>query len=144
MVVVVVVTALFTCWPDHFTKWVEIFRMKNQEATTIAKILVEKVFSTHGCPLQILTDRGPNFESALLKELCQLMSIDKARTSAYKPSTNGNIERFHGTMHSMLAKLVNDNRRDWDTHLPAIAFAYRTSIQETNGFSPFFLMFGRA
>ena len=112
---VVVVTALFTCWPDHFTKWVEIFRMKNQEATTIAKILVEKVFSTHGCPLQILTDRGPNFESALLKELCQLMSIDKARTSAYKPSTNGNIERFHRTMHSMLAKLVNDNRRDWDT-----------------------------
>ena len=40
---------------DHFTKWVEIFPMKNQEATTMAKILVDKVFSTHGCPLQILT-----------------------------------------------------------------------------------------
>ena len=42
----------------------------------------------------------------------------------------------------MLTKLVNDNQRDWDTLLPAIAFAYRTSTQETTGLSPF-LMFGR-
>jgi len=42
-----------------------------------------------------------------------------------------------------LAKLVNDNQRDWDTHLSAIAVACRNSIQETTGFSPFFLMFGR-
>jgi len=80
-----------------------------------------------GCPLQILTDQGPNFESNLFQQLCRLMCVDKIRTTPYKPSTNGNIERFHGTMHSMLAKLVSENQRDWDEKLPAVAFAYRAS-----------------
>jgi len=70
-----------------------------------------------------LTDQGPNFESALFQELCQLLSVDTIRTTPYKPSTNGNIERFHATMHGMLAKLVAENQHDWDQHMPAIAFA---------------------
>ena len=128
---------------DHFTKWIEIFPMKNQEASTIAQILVNQVFCVYGLPQQILTDRGQNFESELFKEICVHLSIDKIRTTAYKPSTNGNIERFHGTLNSLLAKWVATNHRNWDDHLPAVAFAYRTSVQETTGFTPFSLMFGR-
>ena len=128
---------------DHFTKWVEMFPMKNQEAATVAKILVDRVFCVHGCPLQILTDRGPNFESHLFREICDRLAIDKIRTTAYQPSTNGGIERFHGTMHSMIAKWVQANQRDWDEKLPAVAFAYRTSEHEATGFSPYFLMHGR-
>jgi len=117
--------------------------MRNQEAATVARLLVDKVLCVHGCPLQILTDQGPNFESALFQELCKLMAIDKIRTSPYRPSTNGNIERFHGTMHSMLVKLVSENHRDWDQLLPAIAFAYRTSVQESTKFTPYYLLHGR-
>ena len=128
---------------DHFTKWAEMFPMRNQEARTVAKILFDKIICVHGCPLQILSDQGTNFESRLFKELCTLMSIDKIRTTPYKPSTNGNVERLHATMHSMIAKLVSGNQRDWDEKLPVVAFAYRTSVQETTRFTPFFLMFGR-
>jgi len=128
---------------DHFTKWVEMFPMKNQEAATVAKILVDRVICVHGCPLQILTDSGTNFESQLFQELCKLLSIDKIRTTAYKPSTNGGIERFHGTMHSLIARWVSANQRDWDEKLPAVAFAYRTSEHESTGFTPFFLQHGR-
>ena len=117
--------------------------MRNQEAATVAKIIVDRVICVHGCPLQILTDQGPNFESNLFQELCRLLAIDKIRTTAYQPSTNGNIERFHATMHSMIAKWVSQNQRNWDQTLPAVAFAYRTSVQESTGFTPFFLMHGR-
>jgi len=86
--------------------------------------------------------QGPNFESHLFQELNRLLSIDRIRTTPYKSSTNGNIERFHGTVHSMLAKLVSDSHRDWDQKLPAVAFAYRTSVQETTRFTPYFLMYG--
>ena len=128
---------------DHFTRWVELIPMKNQEAATVVKALVDKVFCVHGCPLQILTDRGTNFESHLFRELCDRMSIDKICTTPYQPSTNGGIERFHGTMHSLLAKWVASNQRDWDEKLPAVAFAYRTSEHEATGFTPFYLMHGR-
>ena len=71
------------------------------------------------------------------------MSIDKIGTSPYKPSTNGNIEHFRTTMHSILAKWMSENQRDWDDKLPAVAFAYRTTPQEATGTPPFFLQFGR-
>ena len=128
---------------DHFTKWVELFPMRNQEAPTVARILVDRVFCVHGCPIQILTDRGPNFESQLFRELYQRLSIDKVRTTAYHASCNGAIERFHSTMHSLIAKWVNDKHRDWDQHLPAVAFAYRTTEQESTGLTPYFMLHGR-
>jgi len=128
---------------DHFTKWAEMFPMKNQEAATVAKILFDHIICVHGCPLQILSDRETNFESQLFSELCKLLAVDKIRTTAYQPSTNGGIERFHGTMYSLLAKWVSANHRDWDDKLPSVAFAYRTSVHEATDFTPFFLIFGR-
>ena len=123
---------------DHFTKWIELFPMRNQEASTVAHILVDRVFCVHGLPIQILTDQGPNFESELFQQLCERLAIDKIRTSPYRPSTNGTIERFHATMHSLIAKWVDTNHREWDTKLLAVAFAYRTSVHESTGFTPFF------
>ena len=128
---------------DHFSKWVEIFPMRNQKASTVTRLLVDRVICVHGCPKQILTDQGPNFDSQLFQELCRLLAIDKIRTSPYRPSTNGNIERFHFTMHSLIAKWVSANHRDWDEKLPAVAFAYRSTVHESTGFTPYFLMHGR-
>ena len=93
--------------------------------------------------LQILSDQGTNFESDLFKKICRIWSIDKVRTSAYKPSTNGNIDRFYATLNSTIAKWISADHRNCDTHLPAVAFAYRTSVHESAGFTPYFLMFGR-
>jgi len=33
--------------------------------------------------------------------------------------------------------------RDWDEKLPAVAFAYRSTVHESTGFTPYFLMHGR-
>lgn len=128
---------------DHFTKWVKIFPLRNQEASTVAKVLVDKVFCVHDIPMQILTDQGKNFESDLFRKLCMRMSVDKVRTMVYKPSTNGNIDRFHSTLNAIIAKWVANNHRDRDDHLPAVAFAYRTSVNETTGFTPYYLLYDR-
>ena len=50
---------------DYFTKWVEAYPMVNQEARTIAELLVHEFISRFGVPLLIHTDQGRNFESAL-------------------------------------------------------------------------------
>jgi hypothetical protein len=52
---------------DYFSKWCDAFPMRNQEASSIASILVDRVFSYFGTPLQLLTDRGRNFESELFE-----------------------------------------------------------------------------
>ena len=127
---------------DYFTKWADAFPIRNQEASTVAKVLVDRVFSYMGMPLQILTDQGRNFESELFNDLLSRLGIDHARTSAYKPSTNGQIERFHLTLNAILGKVVSENQRDWDTHVPYAVAAYRATIHESTGYSPNYLMFG--
>jgi len=99
---------------DNFTKWADAFPMRNQEAATVAQVLVDRVFAYFGAPIQILTDQGSNFQSRLFTELMKRLDIDQLRTSPYKPSTNGLIERFHRTLNSILGKVVQRAQRDWD------------------------------
>ena len=128
---------------DYFSRWTEAFPVRNQEATTVAKILVEQVFVRFGVPLQILSDQGPNFESGLFQEMCRLLGIDKVRTSPYQPRTNGMIERWHRTLNSMLGKVVGENQRDWHERLPYVMAAYRATEHSRTGFSPNYLFVGR-
>ena len=108
---------------DHFTKWAEAIPVANHTAPVVARALMNHVFSKFGAPLQLLTDRGPKFESELFTQLMRWMEIDKLRTTAYKPSTNGVVERFHRTLNSMLGKVVSDSQRDWDERLPLVMAA---------------------
>ena len=89
---------------DHFSKFAFAFLLRNMEAATIARVLVDNVFCLVGAPYRILTDQGLNFEGQLFHELCKAMGIEKVRTSPYKPSTIGITERFHQTLNSMIAK----------------------------------------
>lgn len=128
---------------DNFSKFVEAIPMINQEATTVARALVETVIVRYGTPIQILTDQGRNVDGILLREICKLLQIDKVRTSPYRPSTNGQIERFHRSLNSMLAKSIEESQRDWDDHVPYVLAAFRASCSEATGFSPNRVIFGK-
>jgi len=128
---------------DHFSKWAEAIAIPNHTATTVAKALVVHVFSRFGMPIEILTDRGAEFESELFCQLLRWLEIDKLRTTAYKPSSNGVVERFHRTLNSMLGKVISENQRDWDERLPYVMAAYRASVHASTGFTPNKLMLGR-
>ena len=93
-------------------------------------------------PDYLHTDQGKNFESTLIREICRLLGIDKTRTTAYHPQSDGFIERFNRTFLSMLSMMVEEDR-EWDTALPLTMMAYRSSIQKTTGETPFYLTFGR-
>jgi len=133
---------ILTC-VDHFSKWAEAIALRNHTAASVARVLMVHVFSRFGAPRQLLSDQGREFESDLFAELMKWMGIDKLRTTAYQPSTNGAVERFHRTLNSMLGKVVSESQRDWDDRLPLVLAAYRASPHESTGFSPNRLFLGR-
>jgi len=123
--------------------WAEAIPLANHTAATVARALMTHVFSRYGAPLQLLSDCAPEFQSELFSQLMKWMEIDKLRTTAYQPSTNGAVERFHRTLNTMLGKLVSETQRDWDDKLPAVMAAYRASPHEATGYSPNRLFLGR-
>ena len=72
---------------DYLTKWVEAFPAPDQQAITIATLLVKHIICRHGVPEELLSDRGTNFLSDLILELCSLLGIRKINTSGYHPQT---------------------------------------------------------
>ena len=128
---------------DYFSKWVECFAMPNMEASTVARIMVNEVVARFGIPNLIHSDQGRQFESALFKEMCKLLQIEKTRTTTYHPQSDGMVERFNRTLASMISMFVNENHSDWDELLPFLTMAYRATEHETTGISPNLLMLGR-
>ena len=128
---------------DYLTKWAEVFPVANQSAITISQLLVEEIFCRHGAPQELLSDRGANFLSEIVLEVCKLLNIKKANTSGYHPQTDGLVECFNCTLSHVIAKCAQKNGSDWDRHLPFLLFAYRTSVQESTRESPFYHLYGR-
>ena len=127
---------------DYATRYPEAVPLPSTEAEKVAKELI-KFFSRVVIPDEILTDQGSNFMSSLLQEIYSLLQIRRIRTSPYHPQTDGLVERFNGTLKSMLKKFTSKNQTDWDEYLPYLLFAYREVPQESTGLSPFELLFGR-
>jgi len=81
------------------------------------------VFCRIGTPLSILSDRGGEVNGQVICEVCQLLHIEKLRTSAYHQACNAQIERQHRTLNTILGKVVSDHQTVWDEMLPYVAAA---------------------
>lgn len=128
---------------DHFSKWVEIFAIPDQTAVTCAEVLLNEVIARYGCPYEILSDQGRNFESKIFSELCELLEIRKKRTSPANPRCNGQVERFNRTLVRMIKAYLKGQQLDWDRRLGCLAAAYRATVNESTGLSPNLIMLGR-
>jgi transposase InsO family protein len=129
---------------DAGSKWCEAFPLKTMEATEIALILYNEIICRYGAPEVILTDRGQNFMSKLIQEICKLFQITKLQTSSYHPATNASCERFNSVILQTLRTYGSRSQEDWPKLLPSIMFAYRTSVcTSSTQYTPYFLLFGR-
>ena len=63
---------------DFLTKWPLVFPMPDQKTQRIAKLLVEEIIPLFGVPEALLSDRGTNLLSHLMKDVCGLLGIEKS------------------------------------------------------------------
>ena len=128
---------------DHFTKHAEAYFLPDQEAPTVARAFLNEFVSRYGVPYVIHTDQGTNFESNLFKEICKLLGIAKTRTSPYHPQCDGQVERMNRTLVELLSLNVPNPTDNWDLELGLTLMAYRSTVQSSTGFTPYFLLYGK-
>ena len=97
----------------------------------------------HGPPKELHTDQGSNFESKLFKAVLELLEIDKTRNTPFHPQSDGQVERFNKTLKHMLTKMLEAHEDDWDDQLSVAMMAYRSSIHETTGETPYMMVHGQ-
>ena len=131
---------------DHFTRWQDALPIPNATTVEVAKALDERVFAYFGLPEILHSDRGTQFESEVLSELCDLWRVQKTRTSPYHPQSNGVVERGNRTLGDALRCLLNEHGHEqshWDELLPHIMRSFRATPNSITKESANFMMMGR-
>ena len=92
---------------DYATRYPEAVPLKIIDTETVAEALVD-IYSRVGVPNEILSDQGTQFISDCLKEECRLLGVTQSTTTPYHPMCNGLVEKFNGTLKTMLKRLCNE------------------------------------
>lgn len=72
-----------------------------------------------------------------------MLKIHKTRTTPFRASANGQVERFNRTLMDAVRCYVSKTPREWDVYIPQIAEALRSSVNRSTGYTPNMLMLGR-
>jgi len=126
-----------------FSKFLISVPIRDKTSLTVAKALMRNVYLVYGTPEILVHDQGGEFWSDVMSDLAKLLGIQVSKITSHRPSSNGVIERIHSTLHSIYAKIVSTNQRNWCELTPYVTYAYNTAYHASTTFSPFYLMFLR-
>lgn len=83
--------------------------MEAKEAMSIAKALVENVILQYGILSALKSDKGTEFTSELMKEICKLLRIEQRLSTPYHQETLGTVERNHRVLYEYFLSFVENN-----------------------------------
>ena len=108
----------------------------------LTDIYLKQIWKLHGIPKKITSDRGPQFTSELMKELCTQLGIQQNLSTAYHPQTNGQVECSHQEMETFLHHYVNHLQDDWEDWLAIAEYQYNDKVHTSTRHMPFYLNYG--
>uniref|UniRef100_A0A3B3HKF8 Gypsy retrotransposon integrase-like protein 1 n=1 Tax=Oryzias latipes TaxID=8090 RepID=A0A3B3HKF8_ORYLA len=123
---------------DRFSKMAHLIPLPQlPTATETADIMTKQVFRHHGIPLDIVSDRGPQFISQVWKAFCTALGATVSLTSGYHSQSNGQAERANQELEAALRCLAAQNQQDWSQYLVWIEYAHNAHPSTATGLSPF-------
>ncbi|MBW0487649.1 hypothetical protein O181_027364 [Austropuccinia psidii MF-1] len=109
----------------------------------LAHLIIKNIFSKHGLPSIMVSDRGSLFVSSFWTNHFQKLKISRDLSTAYHPETDGKTERVNQILEQYLWMYVSYHKDDWNTWLPLAEFAYNDSDHSSEKQSPFFTFYRR-
>jgi len=104
----------------------------------LAELFIKHVFSKHGVPSHVTSDRGTEFVSKFFRSLANALDMRLHFTSGYHPEADGQTERTNQTLKQFLRIYCNYQQSDWSRLLLLAEFVYNNTSSSTTGVSPFY------
>ena len=127
---------------DYATRYPEAVALPSIETERVAEVLIG-MFSRVGIPSEMLIEHESRVTIEVMNEVSRLLSLHQLTTILYRPYSKGPMEKFHAMLKQVLLTMCAERPNDWDKYLPALLFGEREIPQESLGFPPFELLYGR-
>ncbi len=123
---------------DRFLKAAHFIPLpKLPSAKETALIVINHVFRLHGLPIDMVSDRGPQFVSRFWREICKLLGATVSLSSGFHPQSNGQTEQANQDLKRTLRCVVSKNPSSWSQQLSMVEYAHNTLPVSSTGLSPF-------
>lgn len=126
---------------DYYSRYFEATILKATQTKQIVMAL-ENLFTTHGLPISVTTDNGPQFVSDEFSQFLREQGVEQHFTTPLWPQANGEVERQNRTIMKAIRAAQTENK-DWKGELNTFLLAYRSTPHQVTGVSPAELLFGR-
>lgn len=122
---------------DCFSKfgWAKAF--PTQDAEPIARYILEIFLNELKYPEILQSDNGKSFLAQVMKDLLALFGTKQKNSRPYHPATNGQIEKFNGTLKRRLREHLNKGPNlPWAHKVPIVVAEYNDTYHSTIGRKP--------
>eukprot|EP00253_Pinus_taeda_P029030 PITA_29030 len=96
----------------------------------------------HRVPQAIVIDHIKHFRNHRMTELTTQLGLRHDSSTLYYPQANGQVEDVNKVLVTMLQRTVGMHKSNWHLMLFSALWAYRTSVKDATGFTPFQLVYG--
>jgi hypothetical protein len=106
------------------------------------KFLYENILSIFGCPKRLVIDNETMFKEEALVDMFKSMGIQLVNSTPYYPQGNGLAESSNKSLIKIIRKLLEENKKNWDSKLKFSLWVDKVTIKKSIGTSPFKLVYG--
>jgi hypothetical protein len=106
------------------------------------KFLYENILSRFDCPKKLVTDNAIAFKADAFVDMCESMGIQLVHSTPYYPQGNGLADSSNKSLIKIIRKLLEENKKNWDSKLKFSSWVDRVTIKKSIGTSPFKLVYG--
>jgi transposase InsO family protein len=126
---------------DYFTKWIEAAPTMSDSHKVIISFLKD-IIAIFGCPSRIVTDNAASFKSEPLVKFCEQFEISLIHSTPYYPEGNGLEESSNKSLIKLIKRLLEDNKRAWDSKIKFTLWVDRVTTKKSLDTSPFQVVYG--
>ncbi|GFY74414.1 transposon Tf2-6 polyprotein [Trichonephila inaurata madagascariensis] len=115
---------------EAFTKFSWLYPVKTVSADSVLdKLRLQQ--KTFGNPKRIITDRGSAFTSKAFNDYCAEEEIQHLQIATGVPRGNGQEERVHRSLVSVLTKLSLDDPTKWYRHVDSLQRILNSTVSRS-------------
>ena len=128
---------------DVFSRFLFAYPTANQDAKTIAKVLINIMTKHAYLPTTLISDKGTAFRSHVIKEVAGVLGITLKHATTRHAQTIGLLERSHASIKQALKIETGERRSLWNKYINIAVLNYNTSYHTNIGREPRRVSHGR-
>ena len=128
---------------DVFSRYLLAYPTSNQDAKTIAKVLINIMTKHAFLPTTLISDKGTAFMSHVIKEVAGVLGITLKHATTQHAQTIGLLERSHASIKQALKIETGERRSLWHKYINLAVLNYNTSYHTSISCEPSRVFHGR-